>query len=469
MITDEERLHRLTVEASKLQSLVSSLTSRTLSGPTPLESKWKEMQELLEALPGKRSVSVARCYPHKNRVPDVLPYDQTRLELKQNDDYINASHVRGLSARCPSLIVTQAPNQATLVDFWAGIWQEQVETIMCLVPDSDLGSNLYIPKDSKSPLSWSDFTVSLQSSKTSGSHIERVINICHLGTKQTRALLHVQMLGWPGPDLPASPAPIIDSALALLSLHKQQRVASHPVLIHCTDGGTKSGTFSAVLSLLSEMQTSSGPAIPTSPGFPDVTRLFGCILSQRKGIVRDKIYMNLVYEILLYYIQDSLMKQGILTRQTSHSKSHNRHPSQDFILGPKLSNQPQDKLSSSDMAGPVGDNNEEQTVVANESNEISNEMSLGETVIEPSTDAVTGKSAGGEIPNGSSLTSAKPALELSSGFPDDLSKLVDFSLSDSPAKKKITKEDFMKPSPGISGGQDASDPLSQLDPLWSLK
>jgi len=473
LVTDEERLHRLTVEAEKLQSLVSSLTSRTLSGPTPLESKWKEMLELLEALPGKRSVSVARCYPHKNRVPDVLPFDQTRLELKQKDDYINASHVRDLSSRCPSLIVTQAPSQATMVDFWTGIWQEQVETIMCLVPDSDLGSNLYIPKDQKSPLTWSDFNVSLQSSKTSASHIERVINICHLGSKQTRALVHVQMLGWPGPDLPASPAPIIDSALSLLSLHKQQRVSSHPVLVHCTDGGTKSGTFAAVLSLLSEMESSSGPAIPSSPGFPDVTHLFGCILGQRKGIVRDKIYMNLVYEILLYYIQDSLMKQGILTRQTSHSKSHNRHPSQDFILGPKLNNQPHNK-SNSDVAGSVGDNNEEQTAIANENDEISNgskcvEMSAGDAVEEPSTDAAAGESTGGEISNGSSLTSAKPSLDMSSGFPDDLSKLVDFSLTDSPAKKKITKEDFMKPSPGITGGQDASDPLSQLDPLWSLK
>jgi len=43
----------------------------------------------------KRSISVARCYPMKNRFPDILPYDCSRVELPSTkDDYINASYMK---------------------------------------------------------------------------------------------------------------------------------------------------------------------------------------------------------------------------------------------------------------------------------------------------------------------------------------------------------------------------------------
>ena len=70
-----------------------------------------------------------RCYPMKNRLPDVLPFDASRVELPTTkDDYINASHVRDLSRHCPRFIATQAPAPNTFSDFWTMVWQEQVMT-----------------------------------------------------------------------------------------------------------------------------------------------------------------------------------------------------------------------------------------------------------------------------------------------------------------------------------------------------
>ena len=56
-------------------------------------------------------------------------------------------------------------------------------------------------------------------------------------------------------------------------------------------------------------------------------------------------------------------------------------------------------------------------------------------------------------------------------FSAELSKLADLSLNpsnSSPNRKKITKEDFIT-TKGLKQDSNPNDPLSQLDPLWSLK
>ena len=74
-----------------------------------LDGLWKEMNMASEKIfadgERKATISVARCYPMKNRAPDILPYDETRVELPTTkDDYINASHVRHLSTHSPRFI-----------------------------------------------------------------------------------------------------------------------------------------------------------------------------------------------------------------------------------------------------------------------------------------------------------------------------------------------------------------------------
>lgn len=82
-------------ELEKYEKYVEALTTKTLSGPTTLDVKWKEIQDSQELDAQKRIISVARCYPMKNRFPDILPYDYSRVELKSTkDDYINASFIK---------------------------------------------------------------------------------------------------------------------------------------------------------------------------------------------------------------------------------------------------------------------------------------------------------------------------------------------------------------------------------------
>lgn len=130
-------------ELEQYEKFVDTLMIKKLNGPTNLEVKWKEIIDKQDSDIQKKSISVARCYPMKNRYPDILPYDYSRVELlTTKDDYINASHIKDITPHTPPFIVTQCPMAATITDFWTMVWEQQVELIVCLLNDKNVSSTI---------------------------------------------------------------------------------------------------------------------------------------------------------------------------------------------------------------------------------------------------------------------------------------------------------------------------------------
>lgn len=82
-------------EVQRYEKMVNGLTTKTLNGTTPLEIKWKELTDLLEKDATKRTVSISKLFPEKNRNMLSVPYDHSRVLLPtETDNYINAAHIR---------------------------------------------------------------------------------------------------------------------------------------------------------------------------------------------------------------------------------------------------------------------------------------------------------------------------------------------------------------------------------------
>ena len=81
---------------------------------------------------------------------------------------------------------------------------------------------------------------------------ERVLTISRGQIK--RALVHLEICCWIGPDLPAAPAPLLQAVDHMLHLQEQQRSPAKALLIHCRDGGSKSGTLCALTAAVAHIQ-----------------------------------------------------------------------------------------------------------------------------------------------------------------------------------------------------------------------
>lgn len=118
-------------EVEGLEKFMETLTVKTLNGVTPLANKWKELQDLLVKDESKRSVSVARLFPDKNRSADSLPYNHARVQLPTaTDNYINAVPVRNCGP--VGFILTQTPMANTVNDYWEMVWSQKATVLVCL-------------------------------------------------------------------------------------------------------------------------------------------------------------------------------------------------------------------------------------------------------------------------------------------------------------------------------------------------
>src|SRR3990167_1459072 len=89
-----------------------------------INNEWRALcnSQTMCNLPPRKLYETALKYPFKNRYPDVLPNEKSRVVLQCSDNedgYINASHVNSADNR---YISCQGPLPATFNDFWQMVW-----------------------------------------------------------------------------------------------------------------------------------------------------------------------------------------------------------------------------------------------------------------------------------------------------------------------------------------------------------
>ena len=187
---------------------------------------------------------------HKNKYKLIYPYDNSRVMLasQTDSDYINASLIPGLHVS-DTFIASQAPKPNTEGDFWQMIFEQRVTTIVMLTRVVELGkekSTVYWPQEPGTSMVYGRVNVVLQKEENLTGYTKRELVFTGPDNKNNK-LTQFHYTAWPDHDVPQLYNNLL-SFTEMVKKHKKHEIS--PLLVHCSAGVGRSGTFICLYNLL---------------------------------------------------------------------------------------------------------------------------------------------------------------------------------------------------------------------------
>uniref|UniRef100_A0A8C2B0H1 Protein tyrosine phosphatase receptor type Nb n=1 Tax=Cyprinus carpio TaxID=7962 RepID=A0A8C2B0H1_CYPCA len=237
-----------------------------------------------QAEPSTISAAQSESNIKKNRCSDAVPYDHSRVKLKaeinpSRTDYINASTIIEHDPRMPAYIATQGPLSHTISDFWQMVWESGCTVIVmmtALVEDGEKQCDRYWPDEGSSL--YHIYEVNLVSEHIwCNDFLVRSFYLKNVQTQETRTLTQFHFLSWPAQGIPTSTRPLLDFRR---KVNKCYRGRSCPIIVHCSDGTGRTGTYILIDMVLNRMAKGVKEI--------DIAATLEHIRDQRPGMVRTK-------------------------------------------------------------------------------------------------------------------------------------------------------------------------------------
>ncbi|XP_040556490.1 receptor-type tyrosine-protein phosphatase eta isoform X3 [Gallus gallus] len=193
----------------------------------------------------------------KNRYNNVLPYDISRVKLSNpsctTDDYINANYMPGYSSK-KAFIAAQGPLPNTIEDFWRMIWEKNIYSIVMLtkcVEQARTKCEQYWPdKQSKS---YGDIIVTMVSEVVLPEWTIRDFNVENADTMESHTVRQFHFTSWPDHGVPETTDLLINFR-HLVHEYSSQNPIDSPILVHCSAGVGRTGTFIAIDRLIQQIE-----------------------------------------------------------------------------------------------------------------------------------------------------------------------------------------------------------------------
>ncbi|XP_067141630.1 receptor-type tyrosine-protein phosphatase N2 [Centruroides vittatus] len=269
--------------------MILSYMEDHLKNKDRLDREWEALCAY-EAEPCSTAIANLPQNVKKNRYPDVVPYDHSRVVLNDlsnvsNEDYINASSITDHDPRNPAYIATQGPLPHTAADFWQMIWEQGnvvIVTLTRLMENGVAMCHRYWPEEGSEV--YHMYEVNLVSEHIwCDEYLVRSFYLKNLKTSETRTVTQFHFLAWPENNIPSSTKAILEFRR---KVNKSYRGRSCPIVVHCSDGAGRTGTYCLIDMVLNRMSKGAKEL--------DIAATLEHIRDQRGGMVKTKAQFEFV-------------------------------------------------------------------------------------------------------------------------------------------------------------------------------
>uniref|UniRef100_A0A665W3Z6 protein-tyrosine-phosphatase n=1 Tax=Echeneis naucrates TaxID=173247 RepID=A0A665W3Z6_ECHNA len=320
------------INAANIENRVRELNKVADNSEKPKQGFWEEFEVLQQQeckllYPRKEGQKLEN--KSKNRYKNILPFDTTRVEIRETDpdvpgaDYINANYIRvSLFSIIQDLegkvfIATQGCLQNTVIDFWKMVYQESTHVIVMTTKEIERGRN-------KCVRYWPELHTTKEFGKVLVRNVDEqpaqdyiLRNVC-VCKEPVRYIWHYQYLSWPDHGVPNEPGGVL---WFLEEVNRTQSTIpdTGPIIVHCSAGIGRTGTI-IVIDILIDIINRQGLDCDI-----DIPKTIQRVRQQRSGMVQTEAQYKFIYMAVQQYI-DTAQKRLEEEQRNKREYSNIKYP-----------------------------------------------------------------------------------------------------------------------------------------------